>query len=116
MEPIYLDNAATTRVAPEVRDAMLPFLDERFGNPSSRHPIGVSAADAVAEARRQVAAATGARPEDVFLVRERMRFPGFRKCAGGVARDCNPSFLMTPPQTTRNRATPRDLGAKRNRG
>ena len=50
--PIYLDYNATTPVAPEVVDAMLPFLREHFGNPSSSHPFGRLAAQAVAEALR----------------------------------------------------------------
>ncbi|MDQ3523082.1 MAG: cysteine desulfurase NifS, partial [Gemmatimonadota bacterium] len=40
MDPIYLDHAATTPLRPEVRDAMLPFWDECFGNPSSVHRWG----------------------------------------------------------------------------
>ena len=65
MESIYLDNAATTPLSPEVREAMLAFLGESFGNPSSRHPVGVQAASAVERAREQVAAAVGARASEV---------------------------------------------------
>src|SRR5262245_9612491 len=60
MGTVYLDNAATTPLAPEVRAAMAPFLAESFGNPSSRHSMGVSAAQAVEAARRAVARLTGA--------------------------------------------------------
>ncbi len=67
MNDIYLDNAATTRVASEVRAAVLPFLEDSFGNPSSRHPVGARAAAAVDDARRAVATALGARPEDVVF-------------------------------------------------
>ena len=59
--PIYLDYNATTPVAPEVADAMQPFLREHFGNPSSSHPFGRLAAQSVAAARNQVAALIGAR-------------------------------------------------------
>ena len=63
--PIYLDYNATTPVAPEVADAMLPFLREHFGNPSSAHPYGRLAAQAVAEARHRVAALIGARDDEI---------------------------------------------------
>lgn len=53
--PIYLDYNATTPVLPQVRDALLPFLDTHFGNPSSDHPYGRAAAEAVQRARQQVA-------------------------------------------------------------
>ena len=49
--PIYLDHNATTPVAPEVFDAMLPWLREQYGNPSSSHVFGQRAAQAVATAR-----------------------------------------------------------------
>ena len=53
---IYLDNAATTPVRAEVREAMEPFLDDRvFGNPSSQHRPGQRARSALEEARRQIA-------------------------------------------------------------
>ena len=54
--PIYLDYNATTPVALEVADAIQPFLDMHFGNPSSAHGYGLSARKAVAEARASVAA------------------------------------------------------------
>ncbi|NDU91533.1 MAG: cysteine desulfurase [Ferrovum sp.] len=65
--PIYLDYNATTPVAPEVVDAMLPFLHEHFGNPSSTHPYGCFAAQAVAEARNHVAALIGARAQEIVF-------------------------------------------------
>ncbi|NMG32622.1 cysteine desulfurase family protein [Aromatoleum evansii] len=65
--PIYLDYNATTPVAPEVADAMLPFLRERFGNPSSSHPYGRLAARAVGEARDEVAALIGARSGEIVF-------------------------------------------------
>lgn len=61
-EPIYLDYNATTPVACEVVDAMLPFLRQHFGNPSSSHVYGQRAAAAVAEARSQVAGRNQASP------------------------------------------------------
>jgi cysteine desulfurase len=66
-DPIYLDYNATTPVAPEVLDAMLPWLREQFGNPSSTHPCGRRAAQAVATARRQVADLIGAQPQEIVF-------------------------------------------------
>ncbi len=65
--PIYLDHAATTPVRPEVREAMAPFLSERFGNPSSVHGPGRAARAALEEARERVAAALGAEPSEVYF-------------------------------------------------
>jgi cysteine desulfurase len=64
----YLDHAATTPVRPEVRDAMLPYLGEdAFGNPSSAHRFGRAARAGVEEAKRLVAAALGAEPNQVIF-------------------------------------------------
>lgn len=60
MKPVYLDNNATTAVAPEVLEAMLPFLRERYGNPSSIHAFGGDVNHDVDRAREQVAALLGA--------------------------------------------------------
>ncbi len=64
----YLDHAATTPVRPEVREAMLPYLgDEAFGNPSSAHRFGRAARAGIEEARRLVAQALGAEPNQVVF-------------------------------------------------
>lgn len=65
--PVYLDHNATTPVHPRVRDAMLPWLGERWGNPSSAHAYGRDAARAVAEARGQVAALIGGRAHELVF-------------------------------------------------
>ena len=65
--PVYLDYNATTPVAPEVADAITPFLREQFGNPSSSHVYGQQAMEAVAQARRQVAVLLGATPEEIVF-------------------------------------------------
>lgn len=65
--PVYLDHNATTPVHPRVRDAMLPWLGERWGNPSSAHAYGRDAARAVAEAREQVAALIGGRAHELVF-------------------------------------------------
>jgi cysteine desulfurase NifS/selenium donor protein len=67
MEPIYLDYNATTPIDPAVAEAMRPFLMDRFGNPSSSHRYGVLAKKAVEAARRQVAEAVGASPEEIVF-------------------------------------------------
>lgn len=64
---LYLDNAATTPVRPEVVEAMAPFLTRWFGNPSSHHEIGETAATALDDARARVAAAVGMRPGDIVF-------------------------------------------------
>lgn len=65
--PIYLDYNATTPVAPQVLEAMLPYLREHFGNPSSSHPYGRRAQEAVARAREQVAGLIGADPGEIVF-------------------------------------------------
>ena len=65
--PIYLDHAATTPVAPEVREAMLPYFGEAFGNPSSLHSVGRRARSAVDDARDRVAAALGCASREVVF-------------------------------------------------
>src|SRR5215210_3257175 len=68
MHRVYLDNSATTPVDPRVVEALLPYLSEKFGNPSSVHFYGQEARAAVDRARREVAALVGARPNEmVFL-------------------------------------------------
>jgi cysteine desulfurase len=64
---IYLDNNATTRVAPEVLDAMRPYLDEIFGNPSSAHTLGREMKRAVEHSREQVASLIGAAEIDEIV-------------------------------------------------
>ncbi|HIP82733.1 MAG TPA: cysteine desulfurase NifS [Desulfocapsa sulfexigens] len=62
---IYMDNNATTRVAPEVVDSMMPFLTECYGNPSSMHNFGGQVGGAVEKARAQVAELIGADPKEI---------------------------------------------------
>lgn len=67
MSMLYLDNAATTPVRPEVLEAMTPFLTRWFGNPSSHHTVGEAAADALADARARVARILGMRAGDIVF-------------------------------------------------
>jgi cysteine desulfurase len=63
----YLDNNATTQVAPEVRDAMLPYLESAFGNPSSIYAMAGEAKRALEAAREHVAALIGADPDEILF-------------------------------------------------
>lgn len=67
MKPIYLDNNATTRIAPEVLEAMLPFLTEGYGNPSSPHRLGEPVKGRIGEARSAVAALLRANPAEIVF-------------------------------------------------
>ena len=67
MTPVYLDHNATTPLHPRVREAMLPWLGERHGNPSSIHRFGQAAREAVEGARERVAALVGGRPPEVVF-------------------------------------------------
>lgn len=67
MRKVYLDNASTTPLLPEVRDAMMPFLADSFGNPSSLHDWGDAPREALETARMQVAQLIGADPEEIIF-------------------------------------------------
>ncbi|MCR5687717.1 MAG: cysteine desulfurase NifS [Lachnospiraceae bacterium] len=64
---IYMDNAATTRVAPEVLNAMLPYFCEQYGNPSSAYAFSGKIAENVAEARRTIAGFIGAKEREIYF-------------------------------------------------
>jgi len=64
---IYLDNAASTAVHPEVVKEMLPYFDVQYGNPSSIHQFGRKAKNAIQQARKQVAALIGAEPDEILF-------------------------------------------------
>jgi cysteine desulfurase len=66
-DPIYLDHAATTPVRREVLEAMAPFWDGRFGNPSSVHRWGRDARTALDEARERIASCMGAGPDEIVI-------------------------------------------------
>lgn len=67
MAVIYMDNNATTRVAPEVLEEMLPFYSEYYGNPSSMHTFGGQVGKHIAGARGKVAGLIGAQPEEIVF-------------------------------------------------
>ena len=84
----YFDNNATTRVAPEVVDAMLPFLREQWGNPSSTYAFGRQVGEAVDRARGQVAALINAEPREVI----------FTSCGTESNNSAIHSALVTQPE------------------
>lgn len=67
MKPIYLDYNATTPIAPSVVEAMLPFLQEHYGNPSSSHWMGRACQEAIEDARSAVASLLGADREEIYF-------------------------------------------------
>ncbi len=67
MKVIYVDNNATTMVAPEVLDAMMPYFSDNYGNPSSMHSFGGNVAGAIETARENVANLLGAAPQEIVF-------------------------------------------------
>lgn len=67
MKTVYLDNNATTMVAPEVRDVMIPFFGDLYGNPSSMHAFGGEVAKYVTRSREEVARFLNCDPEEVYF-------------------------------------------------
>lgn len=67
MAVIYMDNNATTRVAPEVLEAMLPYFSEQYGNPSSMHRFGGQVGSKIAQARESIARLLGAAPDEIIF-------------------------------------------------
>lgn len=64
---IYLDNAATTKTAPEVVEAMLPYFTENYGNASTIYALGAASKKAINHARRTIADSIGAKPEEIYF-------------------------------------------------
>ena len=90
-ETIYLDNNATTRTAPEVIEAMMPFFGNRYGNPSSIHSFGGTVRRLVERAREQVAALIGASAGEIVFTScgsesDNMAIKGFYREHGGKTR------------------------------
>jgi cysteine desulfurase len=85
---VYFDNNATTRVAPEVLEAMIPFLRERWGNPSSVYGFGKEVASEIETAREKVAALLNADPREII----------FTSCGTESNNAAIHSALMTHPQ------------------
>ena len=64
---IYLDNAATTKTAPEVVQAMLPYFSEYYGNPSSIYDFAGKSKEAITKGREQIAEVLGAKKEEIYF-------------------------------------------------
>ena len=88
MKTVYLDNNATTAVDPEVLDAMLPYLRDLYGNPSSMHTFGGQVGDAVETARARLAALLGASPKEII----------FTSCGSESDNTAVWSALLTQPE------------------
>ncbi|MFC1462037.1 cysteine desulfurase NifS [Verrucomicrobiota bacterium] len=91
MKNVYLDNNATTSVAPEVVEAMLPFFTEYWGNPSSMHHFGGQVGRNIEEARAKVAALIGAEPSEIVFTScgtesDNMALTGAAEAAGTGTR------------------------------
>ena len=97
-DPIYLDYNATTPVAPEVLQAMLPWLREQFGNASSSHAFGKRAAAAVAHAREQVADMIGAHADEIVFT--------------GCATESNNVAVLGVAAAQDHTASPAPVGAR----
>ena len=67
MKVVYVDNNATTRVAPEVLEEMAPYFHDLYGNPSSMHSFGGQVAAKLKEARHKMASLIGASPDEILV-------------------------------------------------
>ncbi|MDQ7879854.1 cysteine desulfurase family protein [Microbacterium sp. QXD-8] len=103
---LYLDNAATTPVRPEVLEAMMPYLTRWYGNPSSHHTVGEAAADALADARARVARVLGLRAGDIVFTSggteaNNLAIKGIPVAAalrrGGAVGALRPAHVVTTP-------------------
>lgn len=92
---IYLDNAATTKMRPEVLEAMTDYLRDEFGNPSSIYPLGQSAARAVSAARSAIAAEIGADPREVTFTSGGSESDNWALVAGAHARKDRGRHIVT---------------------
>ena len=94
---IYLDHNATPPIAPEVREAMLPYLEHEFGNPSSAHAYGATARAAVDRARAQVAALLGCQPAAVVFCASGSEADNLAIKGAALARFGERDHLITSP-------------------
>ncbi|MBL7951062.1 MAG: cysteine desulfurase [Flavobacteriales bacterium] len=95
MKKVYFDNAATTPLAPEVFDAMLPFMREHFGNPSAIHGYGRKTRAAIEQARRTVAAQLNCAPGEIIFTSGGTEADNM--VLNGVVRDLGVKHIVTSP-------------------
>ena len=92
---VYFDNAATTPMAPEVLEAMLPYMQDHFGNPSAIHAYGRKTRAAVEQARRQVAALLNCAPGEIIFTSGGTEADNM--VLGGAVRDLGVQHIITSP-------------------
>ncbi len=97
MRRIYLDHAATTPTHPEVVKAMLPYLTDAFGNPSSIHSYGQEAKGAIEEARTKVAELIGARSEEIIFTSGGTEADNFALKGVAYANEHKGNHIITTP-------------------
>ena len=97
MRKIYLDHAATTPTHPEVVKAMLPYLTDAFGNPSSIHSYGQEAKGAIEEARTKVAELIGARSEEIIFTSGGTEADNFALKGVAYANEHKGNHIITTP-------------------
>ncbi|TXI77256.1 MAG: cysteine desulfurase [Flavobacteriales bacterium] len=95
MRKVYFDNAATTPLAPEVFDAMVPYMREHFGNPSAIHAFGRRTRAAVEQARRTVATLLNCAPGEIIFTSGGTEADNM--VLNGVVRDLGVKHLITSP-------------------
>ncbi len=87
MSPLYFDNNATTRILPPVLEAMLPWLTESYGNPSSSHPLGQQAKQALGTARAKLAGFLKATPAEVIFTSGATESNHLAICSAALSAD-----------------------------
>jgi len=111
--PVYLDFNATTPIAPEVLDAMLPFLREHHGNPSSAHAYGRRAARALAQARERVAALIGAAADEIVFTGCATEANNLALLGAAAAAPLGKGTSWSARSSTRRCSRPRNICAVR---
>lgn len=92
---VYLDNAATTAIAPEVLEAMMPYLTEQFGNPSSQHSHGRTTRSAIEQARKKIAALLNAQTSEIIFTSGGTESSNIALC--GAVRNLNVERIIVNP-------------------